>query len=155
MKEQANAHESADSQLTKEGFDSLHEMLEGLAGRSFLLLLLLLGFLRLRKFLLHLRQLLLQVFIRLPGLLCQPVGGLHSLRKVLAKLRILSLELHELGREVGDLPGGGKNRLQNKSNEEADENHYSTEPTLACSQTNIGSGATWEGSSTRNKSEAN
>ena len=119
MKAQANAHESADSQLTKEGFDSLHEVLEGLAGRSFLLLLLLLGFLRLHKFLLHLRKLLLQVLIRLPGLLRQPVGGFHPFRYILPKLSILSLELHELGREVGDLSGGGKNRLQKGSNKEA------------------------------------
>ena len=43
---------------------------------------------------------------------------LHPLRQVLAKLSILSLELHELGREVGNLPGGGKDRLQKQSNEE-------------------------------------
>ena len=99
-------------------------MLEGLSGRSFLLLLLLFGFLRLRKLLLHLSQLLLHVFVRLPGLLRQPVGGFHPLGQVLSKLSILSLELHELGREVGDLSGGGKNRLQSKSNNEADEHHF-------------------------------
>ena len=114
VKAQVHAHESANSKLTKEGFNGLQEMLEGLLGRRRLLLLLLLGLLRLRQLLLHLSEFLLQVLVGLPSLLCQLVGRQNSFRHVLAKLRVLSLELHELGREVGDLPGGGKDRLQNK-----------------------------------------
>ena len=113
VKTQEYAHESADSKLTKKGLHSLHEMLEGFVGRRFLFLLQLLSLLRLREFLLHLRQLLLQVFIRLSGLLSQPIGGLHSLRQVLSKLSVFSFELHELLREVGNLSSSGKDRLQN------------------------------------------
>ena len=80
METQAHAHESADSKLTKEGFDSLQETLEGLAGRSFFFFLLLLVFLRLRQLLLRLSEFLLQVLVCLLGLLRQSVGHLYLLR---------------------------------------------------------------------------
>ena len=140
MKTQAYAHESADSMLTKEGFDSLQEMLEGLAGRSLFFLLLLLGFLRLCQLLLHLRKLRLQVLIGLPGLLRQLV----PLRQVLAKLSIFSLDLHELGRKVRNLPRGGEDWLQDNQMKSRSNTRLSFEPTLDYMQSSIGSGATWE-----------